>query len=219
MRKDSKLRGIFFDFDGTLANSMHMMYRAYELFLNEFQIPPSKNGFALLNGPPLSKIVQSIQKSYNLPFSVEYLLERYNYIIDELFMSVPPNDGANDLIDAALNHSLKLALVTSNSKVRVSTWLEKNGFENKFNCIISNEDVLIGKPHPEPYLLALEKTNLADYQVIAVEDSEQGALSACKAKIKTYLMLNGSTLNNSFNENIIFVNSLTDLNKILFRPG
>ena len=216
MKNGEVLKGIFFDFDGTLVNSIDLMYEAYESFLEEHKLKPSKDEFDNLNGPPLSIVVSKIKINHRLPHSDEFLLNRYNEIIDNLYLNATLNNGADELINSAFDRSIALAIVTSNSKQRVQNWLTKTNLTNKFSFIISGEDVLLGKPHPEPYLLALLKANLSYSQVIAVEDSEQGAKSALTARIKTYMLNNNLEIKCPLESNISHIKSLSSLNEILF---
>ena len=216
MKEESAIKGIFFDFDGTLANCIDVMSKAYESFLYEYKIQPSQEEFKSLNGPPLSIVVNKLKKAHKLPHSDEFLLNRYNEIIDNLYVDVSLNDGAFELIGSAIENSILLAIVTSNSKKRVNNWLLKSNLINKFNFIVSGEDVSLGKPHPEPYLLALALAKLSHNQVVAIEDSEQGANSAFTAGIKTYLLTSGKNMNQHNEGNIHHINSLSSLNDILF---
>lgn len=49
---------------------------------------------------------------------------------------------------------------------------------HRFDAIIAGEDVVESKPHPEPYLRAMEALGLGADDCVAIEDSERGAASA-----------------------------------------
>ena len=216
MFKHKPLKGIFFDFDGTLANSIGVMAKAYEMFLVECKRRPTQNEFEKLNGPPLSIVVKELKSTHGLPHEDSALLKRYNEIIDELYTNVQLNDGASELIEAATKSACLLGIVTSNSKQRVNNWLASLNLMNKFDFIVSGEDVVVGKPSPEPYLLALEMAKLSADQVIAIEDSSQGANSALMANIETFFLSNKASKNLQARENLSYISSLNDLSDILF---
>ena len=50
-----------------------------------------------------------------------------------------------------------------------------------FNFSLSLDDVKIGKPDPIPYNIAAKKLGLKPYEILAVEDSISGIISAQKA--------------------------------------
>lgn len=182
------MKGIFFDFDGTLVQSLESMFHVYSLFLSRRGEQASQIEFEKLNGPPLIEVVRCLKEWHNLPESNQSLLAEYNDLIDESYINSPPSVGAIKLIHEAVKHSYRLVIVTSNKRSRVEEWLALNGLKDTFYLIIDGEDVRNGKPHPEPYLLALKKSRLSPGNVVAVEDSIQGATSALQAGLVTYLL-------------------------------
>jgi beta-phosphoglucomutase-like phosphatase (HAD superfamily) len=72
-------------------------------------------------------------------------------------------------------------VVTGSSRSTVAAIIEKH-FPESFDVIITGDDVVHGKPHPEPYLLA---TSLAGpfkaSQCIAIENAPLGVRSASTA--------------------------------------
>lgn len=58
-------------------------------------------------------------------------------------------------------------------------------------AIISADDISRGKPDPEPFALALELSGQPAARALAVEDAPNGAISATKAGIATWIMAPG----------------------------
>ncbi len=52
--------GVFFDFDGTIADSLGAMYQCYEEFVISLGGKPGETEFQSLNGPPLAVVVERI---------------------------------------------------------------------------------------------------------------------------------------------------------------
>ena len=209
------MKGIFFDFDGTLVQSLESMFHVYSLFLSRRGEPASKIEFEKLNGPPLIEVVRCLKEWRNLPESNQLLLAEYNDLIDESYINSPPSVGAIKLIHEAVKHSYRLVIVTSNKRSRVEAWLALNGLTDTFYLIIDGEDVRNGKPHPEPYLLALKKSRLCPSNVVAVEDSIQGATSALQAGLVTYLLTDTLDIPQEKND-FKYIRSLSDLTISLF---
>ena len=55
---------------------------------------------------------------------------------------------------------------------------------NRFEAVVSGSDVTNGKPHPEPYLKALKKLELAPQHAVVVENAPFGIASAKAAKLQ-----------------------------------
>ena len=65
------------DLDGTLADSLDLMRRVYDSFLESFGRQGNDEEFERLNGPPLGVGVEMLRRSHGLPGDVDRLLARY----------------------------------------------------------------------------------------------------------------------------------------------
>lgn len=210
------MKGIFFDFDGTLVQSLESMFNIYSLFLSRRNIQASIIEFEKLNGPPLIEVVRCLKEWHHLPESNQSLLAEYNLLIDEVYINSPPSVGGVNLIHEAVKHSYHLVIVTSNKRSRVEAWLDFNDLQDSFDLIVDGDDVNIGKPHPEPYLIALKKSRLCPSDVVAVEDSIQGATSALQAGLITYLLTDTLDLQQETKDGFKYIRSLSELTVSLF---
>jgi len=59
------------------------------------------------------------------------------------------------------------------------------------NQVISGKDVKHGKPHPEPYLIALKKSGWKPAEVVVIENAPLGVQSAKAARIFTIAINTG----------------------------
>lgn len=57
--------------------------------------------------------------------------------------------------------------------------------------LISSRDVRHGKPHPEPYLMALSRAGLQPWEALVVENAPLGVRSAVAARIFTVAVNTG----------------------------
>lgn len=181
-------KAILIDLDGTLANSLSIMKLSYYAFLKQFNRNPTDEEFNSLNGPPLQNVITQIKKNHALNESVDELLKKYFTIIDNMYLSVQPNNGAINLLQKAKSNGCTIGVVTSNTKQRTQTWVRNVCIDHMINFIVSSDDVKKGKPNPEPYITATKKTSFTLDQIIAIEDSLQGAQSAISAGLKTFVI-------------------------------
>lgn len=179
---------ILIDLDGTLADSLSVMRKAYQMFLAGFHVEGMDAEFLSLNGPPLIEVVRRLKVAHNLPYDEDTLVSRYSRIMDKLYCSVSPAHGARQLLSTAKLRGCRVLVVTSNSADRASAWLDRVDLTQFVDATISGEQVKNGKPDPEPYLLAASVVGCPIHQIIAIEDSIQGATSAVGAGLFTYLL-------------------------------
>jgi len=183
---------IFFDLDGTLADSIPAMRLAYQRFVERLDVVPSEEEFVALNGPPLIEIVQQLKLTHNLGEDTEALVVRYRNEVDRAYANVPLTSGARELIETAKLRRCKLGIVTSNSAVRTKEWLAVVGICDLIDFVVAGDHVEVGqgKPSPEPYLAAIQEASCSVVDIIAVEDSLQGVQSAVAAGLTTFHLSN-----------------------------
>ena len=182
--------GLFLDLDGTLANSLPAMRTAYARFLHRFGQTGSDAEFDSLNGPPLDRVVATLAVTYELAPPLDELIAIYRDTIRGVYDEVVPNDGAGQLLGTAKRLGLKTGVVTSNSAALTSAWLRRVGFLELIDTVVTGDDVSLGKPSPEPYLLALERSGCLTTASLAVEDSPAGARASIAAGIQTFFLSN-----------------------------
>jgi len=78
----NKFEWIFFDLDGTLADSLEIMYDIYIEFLKDYGIKGTAKEFQKLNGPSLKEIIIFLKKKYELKPTIKELLEKYQKMIE-----------------------------------------------------------------------------------------------------------------------------------------
>lgn len=180
--------GLFIDLDGTLADSLPVMRTVYGRFLAHLDKPGSDAEFARLNGPPLAEIVADLARTHAIDRPVAALREIYWRLIEDAYREVLPRPGAADLLRTACAHGIPVGVVTSSASRLTRTWLRAVGLNDLVDVVVGGDEVERGKPDPEPYRRALERTGCAASASLAVEDSLTGARSAIAAGIPTVLL-------------------------------
>jgi HAD superfamily hydrolase (TIGR01509 family) len=84
----------------------------------------------------------------------------------------------------SLRPGRKLGIVTSCLSRHFKIIHRKSGLLEYFDFIVGEGDYTRHKPHPEPYLVALERAKTEVQACLAVEDSERGVAAACAAGIR-----------------------------------
>lgn len=180
--------GLFLDLDGTLADSLSVMKTVYGRFLQHFGKTATAEEFNRLNGPPLTTVVALLAEWHGLSEPLPSLIGQYWAMVDAAYAEVVPNPGAEVLLRTATDCGWPVCIVTSNKASLARHWLETCNLSQYVADIIGGEHVTKGKPAPEPYLLALEKTGCSAAASLAIEDSASGASAALAAQIRTFIL-------------------------------
>lgn len=191
-----KKRAVLFDYDGVIANTPEDLFRAwnYAFFLHG-KVKIDREQFFLLEGTPPQKKAEILGSRYkvdnDLLNSIMEEKEKY-YATNNVFAL---NKGIADILDILKKKQAYTALVSGALIQRIKKSLSADIF-NKFDSIITAEDVTVGKPDPEPYLKALQSLGLKPLDAIVVEDAPLGIKSASAAGI--YCVAIESTLNKKY---------------------
>ncbi len=182
---NEQYKAVIFDLNGVIIDDESLHERAFKEVIGECGVRLSHDDYIRcfagrtdeagvveyqehLGGRSLGntyKIVQWKQAVYQNLFQNEALA--YPYV--------------SKTIEAVARSGMKLAVVTGAPRREADAVFNKLSIKVTFDAIISSEDVAMGKPHPEGYLLAAETLNVTPEECIVIEDSPSGIDAAKKA--------------------------------------
>ncbi len=177
-------KAFLFDFDGTLADTMEDNFRAWKKACLEFNIKIKKEDYFLLEGMKLSDVAKEILKKNNIGENSEFLdilVSKKNEYYSKI-AKFKVYKGVNELISELKKRDIKLAIVTASPREKLEKTVPIK-FLNQFDCIISGDDVINGKPDPESYLKAIEKLKIKTNEAIIIENAPLGIEAAKNANI------------------------------------
>ncbi len=95
--------------------------------------------------------------------------------------------GVLETIQEARARGIKVGLITTTSMANIVAILEAIGRINNdtFDVIVSFEDVMFAKPHPEAYEIGLGKLGVHPDHAVAIEDTATSLESARRAGLRT----------------------------------
>jgi len=205
-------RAVFFDLDGTLADSIHAMWQIFEAFHARHGVVTTRDEFNKYNGVSLEQAVAELRLLHSIKTPLDEMIGTYLAQVDRAYAEVLPVAGATELLAGLKEHGVFVALVTSNSRVRVDAWLAKQKLAELFEHVVCVEETSNAKPHPEPYLNAFAVFGGAAEDVCVIEDSALGAQAGCAAGLRTIIISQGQR-SDEFPPGVEFTPSLTTLAK------
>lgn len=175
------IRGFFFDLDGTLVDTHQANYEAYKKALFAIGVTITFEDFKKTIGRQARDFLPELAPSISEDEKHEVARLKADYYKELMHLS-RCNEQLITFIDAMTAHHT-IALVTTAKKQNALAVLTHHKLTEKFDLIVTADDVEHSKPAPDGYLLALELSGLAAHEVIAFEDSQSGVDAASKANI------------------------------------
>ncbi|NMB57098.1 HAD-IA family hydrolase [Candidatus Beckwithbacteria bacterium] len=171
----SKVKAVFFDWDGTLANTLELWFTFLKIYLpkfSEFEVKHKLIGcFDPIN----------LDQEKDIDFGA-----KTSAFFQDNQALIKLNDGVFDLLNNLNLKGFKLAVLSSTSKKIVSNLLQKAKIFPMIDLFLGFEDVKSAKPDPEILFKALQDLNLTKEEVVFVGDSNADLLAGQKAQLKTY---------------------------------
>jgi HAD superfamily hydrolase (TIGR01509 family) len=96
--------------------------------------------------------------------------------------------GVVELLDTLDELKLPRAIATSSEQHRAQEHLVAHKLEGRFHAIVGHGDYAVGKPAPDPFLLAAERLGIEPRLCLALEDSHNGVRSAHAAGMMTVMV-------------------------------
>lgn len=211
------LRGIAFDLDGTLASSedVYLLVGAETLRRRGKTFEPDLRNAMM--GRPAVDALQVMIDWHQLGDSVATLAEESEAIFWQLAETrLQPMPGAVDLLDwldtadASPGGPLPRGIATSGGRRYAERIVGLLGIADRFEFLVTADDVSRGKPHPEPYLLAAERLGVAPGEMLVLEDSAVGTQAAVAAGAITVAAPNPHTEGQAFPPVALTVDTLAD---------
>jgi len=149
------------------------------------------------------------------PAAAEAKSRRYLELVGS---GIPPFPDGLELLGRV--DGWRVGLATGSMRCEAEMALGSLGIRDRFQAIVTREDCVNGKPHPEPFLRAAEGLGLPANRCVVVEDSP-GGIRAAKAAGMRCVAVTHSCPENSLREADLIVDDLgiVDLNLLIPAAG
>jgi HAD superfamily hydrolase (TIGR01509 family) len=181
----TELRGVLFDWDGTLLNSYAADTAAYLAMFRAMQIPW---GLAELEAH-YSPNWYSVYRAAHLPRAKWEAADKV-WRLHYSRQSPQLLPGARRVL-SLLSRRHALGLVTSGDRDRVHRQLRAFRLWRRFSARVCSGDTRHKKPHPAPLLLALRRMDLRAHETVYVGDSPEDLEMARRAGARAAIAVLG----------------------------
>jgi HAD superfamily hydrolase (TIGR01509 family) len=207
-----RIDAVVFDFDGVIIDTETARYEVWKRIFQEHNQVLPKDIWVKSIGrteyfiSPYDLLVQLTGTSIDID-----TLRAYEKSMEEQYIAQKPlTTGLLERINEARGAGGRFAIASSASRRYVEKHLKERNILNHFDALVCRDDVSRHKPHPQPYLRALELLDAEIDYSFAVEDAPAGIEAAVSAGLFCVAVAGNMTKDMDQSRAHCIVNSLDD---------
>ena len=167
------IKGLVFDCDGTLADTMPLHWQVWQAIAKRHNLRFTEDRFYALGGVPSRDILKMLGEEQNV--KVDHLavaLEKEEEFLTTLHHVTP----IEIIVDVArANHGkIPMAVASGGNRNIIPRILKHLQIDHLFDAVVTSEDVVNQKPAPDIFLEAARRIGVPPQFCRAYEDSDIG---------------------------------------------
>lgn len=174
---DPRAKGLIFDIDGTISDTMPIHLIAYQQTAIEYGFEITSELFYSLSGIPAYQTSCILKEKFQKDFDpAEFSEKKEKYFIDNIHLAKAIEPVVKIIREQF--GKMPMACGTGGSKEYALKTLELAGVLHCFEHVVSAEDVVNHKPHPDTFLKAAALIGVTPEFCQVFEDSKLGLQAA-----------------------------------------
>ena len=179
------IKGLIFDCDGTLADTMPVHYEAWKKAIEELGREFPRDFIDSMKGAPVDVIIKLYNEKYDDNLDVEEFAEKKDHYALEKLKFVKPIEPVAE-VARKYKGILPMAVVSGGREISVRTTLKAIDMEDFFPVVITANSGFKPKPDPEMFLKAAELLNMKPENCMVFEDGDYGLEAAKDARMLAF---------------------------------
>ena len=185
------MKGIIFDFNGTLFFDSHMHYEAWRIYSKQLRgysftdDEMREKMFGRTNADiieyaigkkPTEELVEKLAKEKEAMYREMCLKDKENFVL---------SPGAEDFLNYLKENNIPMTIATMSEWDNVEFYIKEFNLAKWFDIdkIVYSNGKIPGKPAPDIYQIAAKNLNLSTKDCVVIEDAVSGINSAHAAGI------------------------------------
>ena len=179
------IKGIIFDMDGTIVDSLPYHHEAWKIFFNENQVENFSDKLKDYKGGGTLDLMKAVYGNKYSLRDLKSMSDEKEVIFREIYKGkINPIEGFKKfLIDIKSKHIL-VGLASNAVRKNVSLIINELNIFNDFDSIICGDEVNNGKPNPEMFNKTINRFNIKKDECLIFEDSLEGVKAAKNSGVK-----------------------------------
>lgn len=185
---------VVFDMDGLMVDTEPLAQQSWNMVLGDYGRKLDEATYKQMVGLRRRESATLVIEALDLKVNPAELLEqKEHYYVEIVADGAPPMPGLHRLVGELADRGIPWAVATSSPRSCAQQMLQQLGLSEMCRAVAAGDEVVLGKPAPDVYLLAAERLGIPPESCLAFEDSVPGARAAMAAGMLTVAVPNGPT--------------------------
>jgi beta-phosphoglucomutase family hydrolase len=175
-----KAKGLIFDLDGTIADTMPAHYIAWRNALKPYGIDFPIDVFESMAGMPRLATVERLNEMYGTNMDAKEVSDLKEIEFEKTLVSAKVVEPVFDVIKE-YHGKLPMAVGTGGCRHIATQTMKLLGIDQYIDILVSSDDISNPKPHPETFLKCAEHIGVDPVDCEVFEDAKLGIDAAKSA--------------------------------------
>ena len=177
-------KGIIFDMDGTIVDSLPYHYKAWKIFFKENKVENFSEKLKDYKGGGTLDLLTTVLGNNFSKKELKSMVDDKEIIFRDIYKdNVIPIEGFIRMLESIKSQKILVGLASNAIRKNVKMILNELKIYNYFNSIICGDEVDNGKPNPEMFNKTVKRFKLDKKDCLIFEDSIEGLQGAVNSGI------------------------------------
>lgn len=177
-------KGIIFDMDGTIVDSLPYHYKAWKIFFKENKVENFSERLKDYKGGGTLDLLTAVYGDKYSRKELNIMTDDKEIIFREIYKNnVVPIMGFMDMFELIKSKKILVGIASNAIRKNVKMILSELKIYEKFDSIICGDEVKRGKPDPEMFDETIDRFNLKKEECLIFEDSVEGVSAAVNSRV------------------------------------
>ncbi len=177
-------KGIIFDMDGTIVDSLPYHYKAWKIFFKENKVENFSERLKNYKGGGTLDLLTAVYGDKYSRKELKIMTDDKEIIFREIYKNnVVPIIGFMDMLELIKSKKILVGIASNAIRKNVKMILSELKIYEKFDSIICGDEVKRGKPDPEMFDETIDRFNLKKEECLIFEDSVEGVSAAVNSRV------------------------------------
>lgn len=177
-------KGIIFDMDGTIVDSLPYHYKAWKIFFKENKVENFSEKLKDYKGGGTLDLLTTVLGNNYSKKELKSMVDDKEIIFRDIYKdNVIPIEGFIQMLESIKSKKILVGLASNAIRKNVKMILNELKIYNEFNSIICGDEVDNGKPNPEMFNKTAKRFKLDKKDCLIFEDSIEGLQGAVNSGI------------------------------------